>query len=410
VRPRRIAVVTHGLEIGGGVPVVARWLQSSLRDAGQYDVDIHDLATSSCDTSSRRVAKPQTWARRSLQDRRKEAPRSTDHWGANAVELEFMRYQRRRELTRVLRRYDLIQVVAGSPAWSLPAGGCGRPVALQVATTASWERRSQLAVQSTISRGYRRLMTVATSRIERRALHSVDAVLVENSEMHSLLESLGHGYIVHAPPGIDTDLYTPSGRGWRREGYLLSVCRLGDPRKGLDRTVRAYAELVMANERAPNLIMAGKGRISDSLGRLISALEIGHRVKVISDLAPADLVETYRGASVFLQTSHEEGLGLSVLEAMACGLPVVATRTAGSSVTVIDGVTGWLIPQNPENEIPAAMAARISMLLAGDGGTIAFAARERCVSAFSSRVALKRFTDVYEDLWSGPSGVGSTPC
>jgi glycosyltransferase involved in cell wall biosynthesis len=166
----------------------------------------------------------------------------------------------------------------------------------------------------------------------------------------------------------------------------------------------------MANERVPDLIMAGKGRISDSLRQLISALEIGHRVKVLSDLAPADLVEIYRGASVFLQTSHEEGLGLSVLEAMACGLPVVATRTAGSSVTVIDGVTGWLIRQNPENEIPAAMAARISMLLAGGGGTIAIGARERCVSAFSSRVALKRFTDVYEELWSRSSAARSTPC
>ena len=408
-RPRRIAIVTHGLEIGGGVPVVARWLQHSLLEDGQYDVDVHDLATSSRDTSSRRVAKPRTWARRSLKDRQGEAPPYTDHWGANAVELEFMRYRRRRELTRALQRYDLIQVVAGSPAWSLPASRCGRPVVLQVATTVSWERRSQLAVQSTIPREYRRLMTRATSRIERHALQSADAVLVENSEMHSFVESLGHAYVVHAPPGVDTEIYTPAQHGWRREGHLLSVCRLGDPRKGLDRTVRAYAELVTTNERAPDLIIAGKGRISDSLQRLIGALGVGERVKVLSNLEPRDLVKIYRGASVFLQTSHEEGLGLSVLEAMACGLPVVATRTAGSAVTVIDGVTGWLVPQNPENEIPAAIAARISMLLAGDGGTVAIGARQQCVNTFSSRVAFKRFTNIYEDLRSRPSPARSAP-
>jgi hypothetical protein len=94
---------------------VARWLRSSLESTGNYSIDIHDLATSSKDNTSRRLARPKTWFRRSLR-----SPSGSDdgvqHWGANAVEVEFMRYRPRVELTRALRYYDIIHVITGGPA------------------------------------------------------------------------------------------------------------------------------------------------------------------------------------------------------------------------------------------------------------------------------------------------------
>jgi glycosyltransferase involved in cell wall biosynthesis len=390
-RPVKIALVTHGLTVGGGVPAVARWLSHHLRETGEYEVDLHDLATSSRDPDSRRVIRPRSWVARSL--RGISATHPAEHWGANAVELEFMRYRPRRELTRALAGYDLIQVVAGGPAWANAVTGPGRPVVLQVATVARWERQSQLATQGAVARRYRHAMTTVTTAVERRALAQVDAVLVENEAMLSLVRAAGQHNVTKAPPGVDVEAFSPDPRGWRREGYLLSVCRLGDPRKGLERAVRAYARIVAGDVEAPDLVLAGKGRVQDSVVDLIRDLDLGARVSIRTDVGVPELLALYRGASVFLQTSYEEGLGLSVLEAMACGLPVVATRTAGSAETVAHGQSGWLVDQ--DSSVVAALTARIRSVLGDESGSFAAAARQRCVTEFSTAVALSRFTEVY---------------
>jgi glycosyltransferase involved in cell wall biosynthesis len=128
---------------------------------------------------------------------------------------------------------------------------------------------------------------------------------------------------------------------------------------------------------------------------LIGDLRLADRVDVRSDVADADLVRLYQEASVFLQTSHEEGLGLSVLEAMACGLPVVATDTAGSRETVVDGVTGWRVPQGVD--ISHDFAKRVREVLAG-GDSFSRQARRRCVDRFSSAATLELYLGVYEAL------------
>lgn len=400
-RPRRIALVTHGLDAGGGVATVSRWLYEALTAAGDYRVDVHTLATSSRDPRSRRLVAPGSWWRPSLTEA--GGGRSARHWGANAVELEFMRYRPRRELTAVLRGYDLIQVVVGSPAWASAVAGTGVPVVLQVATRARWERASQLAGQPLPARAWRTAMTRLTSRTERRAITGVDAVLVENETMLDWVRSVGGGRpAVKAAPGVDTAVFTPPEHPWRPDGHLLSVCRLCDPRKGLDRLVRAYAEMVRRDHAVPELLLVGRGELPRGVRDLVTDLGLSGRIKVRSDVGLDDLVHLYQSASVFLQTSHEEGLGMTVLEAMACGLPVVSTETAGTVETVQDGRTGWLVPQLPAERVPAAIADRTLRVLSDPDHRFGIRARERCLAHFSSDVALGRFTAVYDDLLNQP--------
>jgi glycosyltransferase involved in cell wall biosynthesis len=321
-----------------------------------------------------------------------------------------MRYRPRRELTRALRGYDLVQVVAGSPAWASAVAGCRVPVVLQVASLARWERASQLAGQPFAARAWRGAMTRLTTRAEGRALAGVDAVLVENAAMFDWVRSLGHEHVVKAAPGVDTGFFTPAPGGWRPDGHLLSVCRLGDPRKGLDRLVRAYAELRRRRDGVPDLVLAGRGGLPGPVRDLVAGLGLASRISVRPDVGSAELLDLYRGASVFLQASHEEGLGLTVLEAMSCGLPVVSTETAGSTETVLDGVTGWLVAQVPDGDVPAALADRALRVLSGPGGEFGDRARVRCLSLFSSQVSLRRFTGVYDDLLrTGPVPAGRPP-
>jgi glycosyltransferase involved in cell wall biosynthesis len=220
---------------------------------------------------------------------------------------------------------------------------------------------------------------------------------VENDVMLQQVQSMGKYNVVKAPPGIDTDRFKPNPMGWRTDGYLLSVCRLGEPRKGLERTVLAYHELLSQGGQVPDLVLAGRGALSPHVADLIRTNGVGSRIVVRPDIGPDELPALYQGASVFLQTSYEEGLGIAVAEAMAAGLPVVATETAGSRETVAHGVTGWVVPQSPAERLPVEFAGRVREALSG-GLTMSGCARQHAVSNFSTDAALRRFIDVYESL------------
>jgi glycosyltransferase involved in cell wall biosynthesis len=394
----RIALLTHGLESGGGVPAVARWLRSNLLTHGRYAVDICDLATSRRDPASRRVSAARSWCRPSLLQ--EDAAPDHSHWGANAVELEFMRYRPRRELTRFLNRYDLIQVVAGTPAWANVAGEARPPTIIQVATTVARERESILTGRRSLAGTWDRAMTAMTTAIERRALRAANAVLVENREMLAHVRAHSGAPAFLAQPGVDIDRFRPGPEGWDPGRYLLSVCRLGEPRKGLIRMIQSYAVLRSLRPQAPKLILAGRGPVHASLYPTIARSGLLDSVHVMPDVSAEALPELYRGASVFLQTSYEEGLGLSLLEAMASGLPAVATATAGSRELVVDGETGWLVANGSDGDLPECFADRLGDVIDRSGRSFAASARRRSVEYFSSAATLHRFVAVYDDLLS----------
>jgi glycosyltransferase involved in cell wall biosynthesis len=239
--------------------------------------------------------------------------------------------------------------------------------------------------------------------MERAALRRADAVLVENSRMRDFVHSVGQTQVIMAPPGVDTERFAPRTDGWDSSGYLLSVCRLSDSRKGLDRLIRAYALMRSRRPSVPHLVLAGRGELPTHLKQLITELGLTDCVSVRSDVPQDDLPSLYRGASVYLQTSHEEGLGISVLEAMASGLPVVSTETAGTQQTVAHGETGWLVSQDSDVEV--GITARTFSVLDFDGRAMSIAAQSRADALFSNQVTLSRFLEVYDQLL----GVGAAP-
>jgi len=393
---RRVALVTQGYEHGGGVPTAAQWLKEGLDASGKYSVDIHDLATSRTDTASRRLAAPRTWSRRSLRGTY-DANNNVQHWGANAVEIEIARYRPRAELTDVLSGYDIIQVVAGTSALGAAAMLARRPTVLQIATRVAWERESLVAGK--VAAGlWRRFMTSRTAAVELEGLNGACVVVVMNRDMLDYVRSTGQKQVLLAPPGVDTNRFTPHPDGWQKHGYLLSVCRLGDARKGLQRLIGAYRSAIENNGRIPNLVLAGKGTLPLKLTALIDSLDLASRITVLSNVRPVELPQLYQGASVYLQASYEEGLGISVLEAMAAGLPVVATDTAGTRETVVDGETGYLIPQTPPDVVATAIANCITATLSTTGPSMGALARQRCTASFSGEATLTQLTKQYDKL------------
>jgi glycosyltransferase involved in cell wall biosynthesis len=394
--PRRIALVTQGYEAGGGVATVAQWLHKALTSAG-YEVEIHDLAASVRDSASRRILAPATWFRPTL-SRPLVGPANGCHWGANAVELELLRYRRRGELTRALAQFDLVQVVAGGPALANVTIGCGVPVVVQAATLAAWERGPRMQSMPRVRRAWWKVMTALIARTERRALSSAQAVLVWNTAMRDEVQRYSNGELRLAFPGTDVQRFRPIETGWQRKGPLLSVCRLGDGRKRIDLLIRAFASMVQVDPTVPDLMLAGKGQLPTREVALIKELGVESRVHVWSDVSADDLPDLYRRASIYLQASQEEGFGVSVVEAMCSGLPVVTTQTAGTKMTVLHGRTGWLIPLGDSQAVAEQLATRCLTVLQGEGADMSREARKHAVDSFSSDAALRQFTRLYDEM------------
>ena len=166
--------------------------------------------------------------------------------------------------------------------------------------------------------------------------------------------------VVHAPHGVDVDRFRPGPGGTDpTDGAdpdgpvrILAVGRLV-PKKGYPTLVAALAALAARGVPFRCRIVGG-GDLRDELAARLATAGIADRVELCGTRTQLEILEEYRSADVFVQASvvtedgDRDGIPNSVLEAMACGLAVVATEVAGIPEVVADRVTGLLVrPSDP---------------------------------------------------------------
>lgn len=394
----RVALVVPALATAGGVPAVAKFLYQAMVRSNRYEPHFISVPMSSRDASSARILAPGSWFRGPSIEEGVWNNCPYKHVGALAVELEFQRYRPRRVLTEILARYDLVQVVAGAPAWAYLTRDLRQPVLLQVATLSSVERQSLLRTSSWAYRIYLSLMNKIVNRIEEKALDHVSVVFVENTWMYECLsKKMGASRVFFSPPGVDTKRFCPG--HYQADSYILSVGRLNDPRKNVRLLIEAYYQLRQMIPAAPRLVLAGKSMPDASVWQWVESLGIADYIVAQRDLSVDDLASLYREASLFVLSSDEEGLGIVILEAMASGLPVVSTDCGGPATAVIQGETGLLTPVGDAVALANAMRTLLeNPALAKQMGR---AGRERAENHFSIELAGRVFLDTYDLLLTG---------
>ncbi|MEO8199158.1 MAG: glycosyltransferase family 4 protein [Gemmatimonadota bacterium] len=167
---------------------------------------------------------------------------------------------------------------------------------------------------------------------------------------------------VHFRPGVDvSSVRTRYGMADGR--WMLTVARL-TAHKGVDVGLRALAEL---KARHPDLHYAvvGSGRRQAELEALADQLKITDRVKFLTAVPDDDLPAMYNMADVYLGASrladsNVEGFGISLVEASACGVPVVGGRSGGIPDAVRDGETGLLVDSIDPASVAGALHAVLS--------------------------------------------------
>ncbi len=161
--------------------------------------------------------------------------------------------------------------------------------------------------------------------------------------------------------------------------------------KGVDVALRAMAQL----SETVMLWVVGSGPEAETLGRLASELELGQRVRFFG--LQRDVTSFMKASDVFTCPSlWGEAAGLVNIEALACGLPVIASRVGGIPEIVQDGVTGYLIPAGDHGPL----AERIRCLLDDSASRerMSLAARASAIDQFSVQRRLPEYLDWYRAL------------
>jgi glycosyltransferase involved in cell wall biosynthesis len=191
------------------------------------------------------------------------------------------------------------------------------------------------------------------------------------------------------PNGVDIDFFKPSAD--KVENLIAWVGRLV-PEKGLVYLLKAMPEVV-SKIPAARLVLVGDGILSEELLGLVHVLGLRDNVEFLGTVGRVKVVEILSRASVFAFPSLREGLPFSVLEAMACGVPVIGSNIPGVNDLVDNGVSGLLV-QPRESE---ALAKAIISLLKDDKRRriMSEAARSKIVKDYSWSNIIKKIDDVY---------------
>jgi glycosyltransferase involved in cell wall biosynthesis len=196
------------------------------------------------------------------------------------------------------------------------------------------------------------------------------------------------------PCGAPTTLFVPSRQRRTSEVRFVMASRLADE-KGCKESVVAFADVASRHENV-SLHIYGDGPERKGLEEIVATRGLNARVQFHGYVSEATLVTAFPECDVLIQHSiRREGSPVSIIEAMSCGLPVVATAIGGIVDQVVDGETGFLVAQGDTVAMSRAMLrlAQDPALRARLGAN----ARTRAVESFDSALMTKRLQELLVD-------------
>lgn len=264
-------------------------------------------------------------------------------------------------------------------------------------------------------------------RMEQEVMDEAAAVVAECPQDEADLMrfyDVDRSRIVTVPCGVDTEVFRPVGRslararrGWSESEWIVLHIGRMVPRKGVDTVIEAVAETRARGLDDVTLVVVG-GSSEDPhadeevrrLMELAEGLGIAPHVRFTGRVDHDQLPQYYGAADVFVTTPWYEPFGITPLEAMACGLPVVGSNVGGIKYTVRDGETGFLVPPRD----PRLVADRLEELhsLPWLASALADNARRRTEDLFTWEQVTDSMIELYQDVLDGAGhgqGSATTP-
>lgn len=186
--------------------------------------------------------------------------------------------------------------------------------------------------------------------------------------------------ITVTPFGVDINRFTPPENHVQNNRPIIGIVKYLEPIYDIPLLIKAFAIVCEKSQIRPLLHIYGGGKLLDELKELANSLGIGEDVVFFGTIPNAQIAKALQSFDVFVNCSVKESFGVAIVEAMSCGLPVVATDTAGYKEVVDNGVTGYIL----KDRKPETMAEKILELL-GDSNlrvSMGRAGRERVLELY----------------------------
>lgn len=252
-----------------------------------------------------------------------------------------------------------------------------------------------------------------TNSFSRWKYRQVDAFLASSDAIRAMLveDGVPAGRVATVHEGVDVDRIAAvapldlHGEYWFPRGAPIvgNVAALV-PHKGQKHLIDAAAVVVRQVPHA-RFVVLGEGELRQELEQRIRHLKLDQHV--LLDGFRADVLARLKAFDIFVMSSVTEGLGTSLLDAMAAARPIVATRAGGIPEVVEDGVTGLLVPPG---DGPALAAAILSLLADEDWRRrLGEAGLARARSRFSAERMVSETIAAYERLLAGRTLAADTP-
>ncbi len=238
--------------------------------------------------------------------------------------------------------------------------------------------------------------------IHRAAFRAGAAAVAVSAEVaRSFREVYGVDPAAIIPNGVDLERFGGPAGDWRRahgfgegDGLIVSVARL-EPQKNPLRLIEAFAAALGGDQRW-RLLLAGGGSLEKTAAERAARLGVGGRVHFLG--VRADIAELLAAGDLFALAADWEGSPLAVIEAMASGLPVVATAVGGVPELVEPGATGLLAA--PGDTVAFAESLQALAHDAPRRQEFASRARERA-QRFGARAMIESYAQLFERLAGG---------
>jgi glycosyltransferase involved in cell wall biosynthesis len=187
--------------------------------------------------------------------------------------------------------------------------------------------------------------------------HDADALVAVSNGLRSYAKETAPDLPIQViPNAIDLSAFTPPvQRETDGPVRLLYVGRF-NTFKNVETLVQAVGRLSQMDVGEFELELVGEGEQRPVVERMVAELGLTRRVHFVGWVARDRIVDHYRGADIFVTATTWEGMPNTVLEAMACGLPIVGTQASGLRELVRDGLNGYLVPIKDPNAMAQALA------------------------------------------------------
>ena len=277
-------------------------------------------------------------------------------------EFEFFNYVFNiKQWEEVMNSSNIFFAVGGSNNCALPFVFLNRNFSLWVATTLYEDRKDRIKKESFLSKVRHYLSLPILLYFEKIVFEKAQKILAlsaytKNKIVEKYKINSKKIEIVSFP--IKKEEFYPIEYHQRKNDYLLFTGRLNDERKNIPLLLKAFSKIKKKHPSCKLKLVGGK--YSKKLSQIANELKIQNSVEVYNLVPYPQLIEHYQHAAVFVIPSFQEGLCISGLEALACGIPVISTKCGGAEDFIKGDYNGYLVENNNVETLAAAISNFLS--------------------------------------------------